>query len=377
MRPEAKIARFALEWRDRRPANGTSSRRFLDFLIDDESLYERYQLESISCLGWQFAEADEEAARRLLGEGEPDIENRVALYVCPECGDVKCGAVTAIVEPQVDEIVWRDLANTWLDWDNDETWVHDPLVPELSLLRFAADEYRRAIAERPPTNAPPTERSALAALRHRLVGRSTRATEAAEWAEALAEAQAELGCAAVELMGSRDERLTSLLRFLAEQPNTLDPFSYVSVHAPMRSESWADVVAQLAGLPARVQTIVFHPDPEIDRALLRDLGARVAIENMDVTKPSGRTVEELEPLLAALPAAGFCLDVAHVWTNDSSLALGHELLDAFGERLRQLHVSGIEPDGTHRPTTQDDLERYAPLLDRCRNVPWIFEEPLA
>jgi hypothetical protein len=217
----------------------------------------------------------------------------------------------------------------------------------------------------------------VVALGHALVGRSTRATDVAAWAEAIEKAEAELGTAAVELMASRDERLASLLRFLAEQPNALDRFGYVSVHAPMRSGSWPDVVAQLDGLPARVQTIVFHPHPEIDRALLRGLGARVAIENMDVTKPTGRTVGELEPLVGALPDAGFCLDVAHVWTNDPSLAVGHDLLDAFGDRLRELHVSGIEPDATHRPTTQADLERYAPLLERCAHVPWIFEEPLA
>jgi hypothetical protein len=40
-------------------------------------------------------------------------------------------------------------------------------------------------------------------------------------------------------------------------------------------------------------------------------------------------------------------------------------------------VSGIEPDGTHRPTTQRDLDLYEPLLERCRNVPWVLEAVLA
>jgi sugar phosphate isomerase/epimerase len=75
--------------------------------------------------------------------------------------------------------------------------------------------------------------------------------------------------------------------------------------------------------------------------------------------------------------AGFCLDVAHAWTNDPSLRLGHDLLDALGDRLRQLHVSGIERDGTHRPTTQADLELYRPVLDRCEGVPWILESVFA
>ncbi len=81
-------------------------------------------------------------------------------------------------------------------------------------------------------------------------------------------------------------------------------------------------------------------------------------------------------MFAALPEAGLCLDVAHVWTNDPTLALGHELLDAFGDRLRQLHVSGIEPDGTHRTTTAADLALYEPLLERCDHVPWLLEAEL-
>ena len=65
---------------------------------------------------------------------------------------------------------------------------------------------------------------------------------------------------------------------------------------------------------------------------------------MDVAKQFGKSLADLEHVFAAHPQAGFCLDVAHVWTNDRSLQLGHDLLDAFADRLRQLHVSGIEPD---------------------------------
>ena len=98
---------------------------------------------------------------------------------------------------------------------------------------------------------------------------------------------------------------------------------------------------------------------------------------MDAVKSFGKDTADLSETFAAFPEAGFCLDVAHVWTNDPTLALGHELLDAHAGRLRQLHVSGIEPDGTHRPTTAADLELYAPLLARCAGVPWLLEAELA
>jgi sugar phosphate isomerase/epimerase len=102
----------------------------------------------------------------------------------------------------------------------------------------------------------------------------------------------------------------------------------------------------------------------------------VVFENMDVAKRFGRSADDLRSVFDRHPDAGFCLDVAHAWTNDPTLQLGHDLVDAFGDRLRQLHVSGIEPDGRHRPTTRADLDRYRSVLDRCGEVPWILETVL-
>jgi len=144
-------------------------------------------------------------------------------------------------------------------------------------------------------------------------------------------------------------------------------FARVSVHAPVTGLTAAKLVA----LPFR-HDLILHPDIWRDDEL-EQLGGRAVFENMDVNKPYGRTVDDLREVFARFPQAGLCLDVAHVWTNDPSLALGHDLLDEHGSRLRQLHVSGIEPDGTHRPTTPADLERYRPLLDRCPGVPWLLE----
>jgi sugar phosphate isomerase/epimerase len=107
------------------------------------------------------------------------------------------------------------------------------------------------------------------------------------------------------------------------------------------------------------------------------LGKRLLFENMDSQKRFACTVADLWVVFATYPDAGFCLDLAHCWTNDTSLRLAHEMVDEFGDRLRQVHVSGIELDGTHRLTTRDDLDLYAPpVLARCEGVPWLLEAEL-
>lgn len=195
-----------------------------------------------------------------------------------------------------------------------------------------------------------------------------------DWPAAVARAARE-GWRVVELTAITEERLASLRRDVPR--GALDDFDRVSVHAPALFESppraWADELTRLA----RDHDVVLHPDVYRDEPWLGSLGSRVVLENMDAVKSFGRGVDDLRTVFERFPAAGFCLDVAHVWTNDRSLALGHDLLEAFGDRLRQLHVSGIEPDGTHRPTTSADLDVYEPLLQRCRHVPWLLEAELA
>jgi len=63
----------------------------------------------VSCLGWFVPEENAKAARRLLLEEAADLpDNRRTLYVCPECGDIGCGAVSLVVERVEDKIIWRD-----------------------------------------------------------------------------------------------------------------------------------------------------------------------------------------------------------------------------------------------------------------------------
>jgi len=196
-----------------------------------------------------------------------------------------------------------------------------------------------------------------------------------DWDAALAKA-AKGGWPFLELTAVTEDLLDSLISLLGRAEVALDAFERVSLHAPVVFRTSATAVAgTLVASPHGWDTIV-HPDVYMGEPSLLSLGRRLVFENMDVQTSFGRSVADLGSVFDAHPEARFCLDVAHCWTNDPSLRLAHDLLDSFGDRLCQLHVSGIEPDGTHRPTTRGDLNLYAPVLARCQHVPWLLEAEL-
>lgn len=178
--------------------------------------------------------------------------------------------------------------------------------------------------------------------------------------------------AAVELAALSEPELPALVEFLEDASL---PFRFVSVHAPtkLRAAGDAALAAQLADLPGTVDAIVLHPDTLDDLPCFRVLGARAVIENMDARKASGTTVAELAEIFEVLPEARFCLDVAHVWSIDPTMALAHELLDAFAMRLSHLHVSGLTEQCRHVALTPELERAFAPVLARCIDVPWILE----
>jgi hypothetical protein len=88
-----------------------SERNFLDFIVDGQSLSERtrYDLVSVLCKEW-VPEERERSVLRLLGEEAADFpDDRRSILVCPECGDVGCGAVSAVVDFSYKTARWRGL----------------------------------------------------------------------------------------------------------------------------------------------------------------------------------------------------------------------------------------------------------------------------
>ncbi len=211
-------------------------------------------------------------------------------------------------------------------------------------------------------------------LQHHPLGASTgyMADRRGDWT-ALTEEATRISSFAVELTALAENELPDLLEFLASEPPL--PFRYLSVHGPSKDRRMpeADMVDRLSELPAVVDAIVLHPDQIDDPAPYASLGGRLTIENMDSRKPAGRNGQELEVLFAALPSAGFCFDVAHAWTVNPTMEVAGDLLDRFASRLRHVHVSSISSELRHVPLSVEDEELFAPLLSRCRDVPWILE----
>jgi hypothetical protein len=181
----------------------------------------------------------------------------------------------------------------------------------------------------------------------------------------------------IELTAITEPLFDSLASYLAETDERLADFERVSVHAPAKFHSSPSAVAKDIPSSFSRYDLILHPDVFRREEPLADLGGRAVFENMDLNKSFGRTVSDMAEVFQRFPSASLCLDVAHVWTNDPTLRLGFELLDAFGDRLRQVHLSGIRADGAHRPTTSADLALYRPLLDRCSHVPWVLESELS
>lgn len=119
---------------------GTKTQRtFLDFVVDGRSLFDdvtAHGHDLISCL-WLPEDVLATAARdRLLLRAPGDLPSgRVALYVCPECGDLGCGGISARVTRDGPRITWSVFGS--------ENNYEPPLTPlaEMGPFEFDFDEY--------------------------------------------------------------------------------------------------------------------------------------------------------------------------------------------------------------------------------------------
>lgn len=89
-----------------------SARHFLDFVIDGESLWEKVgrlrDTVSVICFEYRREETVKAVNRLLLTEKAVIPGDRRSLFICSECGDIGCGAITAFVGREGQSVVWKD-----------------------------------------------------------------------------------------------------------------------------------------------------------------------------------------------------------------------------------------------------------------------------
>lgn len=145
-------------------------RDFVDFVVDGRPLLFRLSdLDAVSPLASDVPPAIFTAqVRALLLEAEPPLpDGRFVIYGCPECADLACGAVTAVIEREGEDYVWRDFA-----WQTDE---HADLELNgyygVGPFRFHGAEYRAALGALAKDPAAPRRRVLLIGARVAVLAR--------------------------------------------------------------------------------------------------------------------------------------------------------------------------------------------------------------
>jgi hypothetical protein len=107
------LSALTLRWARRKAGKFVTGRSYLDFVIDGRSLAKRLDWsDAVTLLGWLAPEQHEVVLSELLLLRPTALaENRRELYVCPECGDIGCGSITAVVTRQGDRVIWSDFAH--------------------------------------------------------------------------------------------------------------------------------------------------------------------------------------------------------------------------------------------------------------------------
>ncbi len=88
-----------------------SERHFLDFVVNGTSLWERVgklnDMVTVLCREFAIDETRKAVHRLLLTEKADFPDDRRSLFICSECGDLGCGAISLIVVKEGKSIIWK------------------------------------------------------------------------------------------------------------------------------------------------------------------------------------------------------------------------------------------------------------------------------
>lgn len=122
-----------------------SERYFLDFVVNGHSLWQLVgksrDMVSILCREFVLDQTFKSVNRALLRQEGDLPDNRRSLFICSECGDIGCGAITARIVKEGDAILWRDFG-----FENNYQKHVDP-YKELGPFTFDAVSYERVLLQ--------------------------------------------------------------------------------------------------------------------------------------------------------------------------------------------------------------------------------------
>jgi len=83
-------------------------RDFQDFIVNGESLSELFaERDLVGVIGSFGKELNSQAANQLLLSEKSNLKsNRIPIYVCSECGDLDCGAITISITKDDKYFTW-------------------------------------------------------------------------------------------------------------------------------------------------------------------------------------------------------------------------------------------------------------------------------
>lgn len=128
-----------------RPATGSggatcTKRTSADFLIDGQSLLEMLvkcaggHADFMGCFVSGYAKECERMSSILL-DVSPEGGKRVLLYICPECGDIACGAYSVLVRREQEFYVWESFAYQTSEADLKTVEAFGPFVFDASMYK--------------------------------------------------------------------------------------------------------------------------------------------------------------------------------------------------------------------------------------------------
>ncbi|HWY71934.1 MAG TPA: hypothetical protein VNX88_24925 [Terriglobales bacterium] len=180
--------------------------------------------------------------------------------------------------------------------------------------------------------------------------------------------------AAVELSALRQNELRPLIESL--EMLDLSQFDYISFHAPsaIDPEFEPEAVILLREVARREWPVIVHPDAMHNLERWTEFGPLLLVENMDKRKPIGQRAPDLQLFFERLPDARMCFDIGHARQVDPTMSEAAAILERFGPRIAELHVSEVNSQSKHDPlslASKIAFQQVAHLLPE--DVPVILE----